>query len=33
MTKEQEQIIAQVQLQIKPNEDVDEEKITKLVNF
>ena len=33
MTKEQEQIIAQVQLQIKPNEDVDEEKISKLVNF
>ena len=33
MTKDQEQIIAQVQLQIKPNEDVDEDKITKLVEF
>jgi len=33
MTKDQEQIIAQVQLQIKPNEDVDEDKITKLVDF
>ncbi len=33
MTKDQEQIIAQVQLQIKPGEIVDEEKIKKLVNF
>ena len=33
MTKDQEQVIAQVQLQIKPGESVDEEKIKKLVNF
>lgn len=33
MTKEQEQVIAQVQLQIKPGETVDEEKIKNLVNF
>ena len=33
MNSNQEQIIAQVQLQIKPNEVVDEEKIIKLVNF
>lgn len=33
MTKDQEQVIAQVQLQIKPGETVDEEKIKNLVNF
>lgn len=33
MTKEQEQVIAQVQLQIKPGESIDEEKIKNLVNF
>lgn len=33
MTKDQEQVIAQVQLQIKPGENVDEDKITNLVNF
>lgn len=33
MTKEQEQVIAQVQLQIKPGETVDEDKIRNLVNF
>lgn len=33
MTKEQEQVIAQVQLQIKPGETVDEDKIKNLVNF
>lgn len=33
MTKAQEQVIAQVQLQIKPGETVDEDKIKNLVNF
>lgn len=33
MTKDQEQVIAQVQLQIKPGETVDEDKIKNLVNF
>lgn len=33
MTKGQEQVIAQVQLQIKPGETVDEDKIKNLVNF
>lgn len=33
MTKDQDQVIAQVQLQIKPGETVDEEKIKNLVNF
>ena len=33
MTKEQEQVIAQVQIQIKPGETIDEDKIKNLVNF
>lgn len=33
MTIDQENIIAQVQLQVKPGESIDEERITNLVNF
>ena len=33
MTKDQDQVIAQVQLQIKPGETVDEEKIKMLKSF